>query len=81
MEADRMFFITEVGSVGTGPMSMEPGEHISVLYGGYTPFVVRQVDGVGDEDYLFLGESFVNGLMNGEALDDKGAIEKWFRLR
>lgn len=43
MEADRMFFITELGSVGTGPMSMKPGDHICVLYGGYTPFVVRQV--------------------------------------
>ncbi|KAI1015440.1 hypothetical protein LB504_011113 [Fusarium proliferatum] len=80
MEADRMFFITELGSVGIGPMSMKPGDHVCVLYGGCTPFVVRPVDGVG-EDYLFLGESFVNGLMNGEALDDEGAIEKWFRLR
>lgn len=37
--------------------------------------------GVGDEDYLFLGESFVNGLMSGEVLGDEGAIETWFRLR
>ncbi|RBA14252.1 hypothetical protein FPRO05_03044 [Fusarium proliferatum] len=81
LPVDRRFFITELGYVGTGPMSMKPGDHICVLYGGCTPFVVRPVDGVGDEDYLFLGESFVNGLMNGEALDDEGAIEKWFRLR
>ncbi|KAH7151042.1 hypothetical protein DER46DRAFT_401158 [Fusarium sp. MPI-SDFR-AT-0072] len=81
LEVDRMFFITELGDVGIGPMSMKPGDHVCVLYGGCTPFVMRPVDGTGDEDYLFLGESFVNGLMNGEALDDEGAVEKWFRLR
>ncbi|KAF5722720.1 heterokaryon incompatibility 6 OR allele [Fusarium mundagurra] len=81
MLVDRMFFITELGFVGIGPMSMKPGDHVCILYGGSTPFVVRPVDGAGDEDYLFLGESFVNGLMNGEALDDEDAIEKWFRLR
>ncbi|EWG55352.1 hypothetical protein FVEG_17511 [Fusarium verticillioides 7600] len=81
MEANRIFFMTELGYVGIGPLSMKPGDHVCVLYGGSTPFVVRPVDGAGDEDCLFLGESFVNGLMNGEALDDEDAIEKQFRLR
>ncbi|KAF5560651.1 heterokaryon incompatibility 6 OR allele [Fusarium phyllophilum] len=81
VEVDRMFFITELGYVGIGPKSMKPGDHVCVLHGGCTPFVVRPVDGAGDEDYLFLGESFVTGLMSGEALDDEDAIEKWFRLR
>ncbi|KAF5591038.1 heterokaryon incompatibility 6 OR allele [Fusarium pseudoanthophilum] len=80
-ELGRMFFITELGYVGIGPMSMNPGDHLCVLYGGRTPFIVRPVEGAGDEDYLFLGETFVNGLMKGEALDDEGATEKWFRLR
>jgi hypothetical protein len=81
MEVDRMFFITELGYVGIGPLSMKPGDHVCVLYGGCTPFVMRPMDGASDEDYLFLGESFVNGLMKGEALNDKGVTEKWFRLR
>ncbi|KAF5592378.1 heterokaryon incompatibility 6 OR allele [Fusarium pseudocircinatum] len=81
MDAYRMFFVTELGSVGIGPLSMKPGDHVCVLYGACTPFVVRPVDGAGDGDHLFLGESFVTGLMSGEALDDEDTIEKWFRLR
>ncbi|EWZ30635.1 hypothetical protein FOCG_07774 [Fusarium oxysporum f. sp. radicis-lycopersici 26381] len=81
VKEDRMFLITEDGYLGIGPKSMRPGDHVCVLYGGHTPFVLRPVRGAGDEEYLFLGESFVNGLMNGEILEDEGAVDKWFHLR
>ncbi|KAG7427981.1 Heterokaryon incompatibility protein 6, OR allele [Fusarium oxysporum f. sp. raphani] len=81
VKEDRMFFITEDGYLGIGPKSMRPGDHVCVLYGGHTPFVLRPVRGAGDEEYLFLGESLVNGLMNGEASEDEGAVDKWFHLR
>jgi hypothetical protein len=61
-------------------MSMMPEDHVCVLYGGCIPFVMRPMGGPGNEDCLFLGEAFVNGLMDGEALEDEGAIEKWFHL-
>ncbi|TVY73989.1 Heterokaryon incompatibility protein 6, OR allele [Fusarium oxysporum f. sp. cubense] len=75
VKEDRMFFITEDGYLGIGPKSMRPGDHVCVLYGGHTPFVLHPVRDAGDEEYLFLGESFVNGLMNGEALEDEGAVD------
>ncbi|KAL5593321.1 hypothetical protein FOBRF1_012423 [Fusarium oxysporum] len=77
----RIFFITKDGYIGIGPKAMRPGDQVCVLYGGHVPFVLRPMRGAGDEDYLFLGESFVNGLMDGEALEDEMAIEKWFHLR
>jgi hypothetical protein len=37
--------------------------------------------GAAAEGYWILDESSINSLMNGEALDDEGAIKKWLRLK
>ncbi|KAF5561175.1 het-6OR heterokaryon incompatibility (het-6OR allele) [Fusarium napiforme] len=61
-------FLTETGYVGFGPRCMRPGDVVCVLFGGGTPYVVRPT-GVADEYYLFLGPAYVQGLMDGEAID------------
>jgi hypothetical protein len=46
---------------------MRPGDLVCVLFGFYTPFVLRRVD----DHYLFMGDCYVPGMMKGEVL------EKW----
>lgn len=66
----RSFFSTESGRTGLGPPDTEPGDTVCIFYNGRTPFIVRPIDtdGIGNE-YQFLGESYVDGLMYGEAFE------------
>ncbi|KAG4428043.1 hypothetical protein IFR05_016471 [Cadophora sp. M221] len=67
----RRVFATQLGYLGLGPPLIELGDRICVFLGFDTPFVVRPRDGEG---YLLVGECYVYGLMNGEALVD-GKVE------
>jgi hypothetical protein len=40
--SDKILFVTEDGSIGTGPAAMKDGEEIMVLFGAAFPFVVRK---------------------------------------
>lgn len=62
----RRFFTSKQGYMGLGPQSSQYGCVIVVLLGGRTPYILRKD---GKEHYRFIGECFVHGLMNGEALD------------
>jgi hypothetical protein len=64
----RSFFSTKSGRIGLGPPDTQPGDFVCIFYNGCTPFIVRtiDIDGTGNEDQ-FLGESYVDGLMYGEA--------------
>ncbi|KAK7952817.1 uncharacterized protein PG986_008545 [Apiospora aurea] len=73
----KRFFVTEKGYVGWGPKSTEVGDSVSVLPGADVPFLVRKLTGEitprSDEDgdvvsCTLVGEAYVHGLMNGEAL-------------
>ncbi|KAF5235708.1 hypothetical protein FANTH_11587 [Fusarium anthophilum] len=63
----RRFFITEKGYIGTGPSCLEPGDFVCILFGGDTPYIVRPSSSSRDE-YLFLGNAYVHGIMDGEAI-------------
>lgn len=76
----RRIFTTKQGYVGLGAHGIQPGDKICVLFGGATPYVVRP-DG---DEYLFKGECYVRGLMDGEAISawEGGELEEqWFYLR
>jgi hypothetical protein len=66
----RSFFSTHGGRVGLGLLHIKPGDVICIFYNGYTPYIIRP-----REEYhtrksnKFLGESYVDGLMYGEALE------------
>jgi hypothetical protein len=64
----RMFFTNHKQFLGLGPKSTREGDILCVLFGGATPFVLRP-DG---EQFRFVGECYVYGLMNGEAIRDWG---------
>ena len=61
----RRFFVTKGGSIGMGPQSLKEGDLVVALFGGQVPYVIR-----GSEDgfYQFIGDSYVPGLMEGQAV-------------
>ena len=60
----RVVFETSVGYVGLGPESLEKNDLVCILYGGHVPYILRP-----ENDYFKLvGESYVHGMMNGEAI-------------
>ncbi|KAM0338876.1 hypothetical protein ACHAPU_011158 [Fusarium lateritium] len=56
------------GLVGLAPSEAEPGDHIVLLFGGSTPFILRSF-GVGQDQYQLIGEAFFYGIMDGEIID------------
>ncbi|KAF2190445.1 hypothetical protein K469DRAFT_385156 [Zopfia rhizophila CBS 207.26] len=67
----RRFFITSSGHMGLGPMSMEEGDVVAILFGSTVPFVLRPQPDLGKSRYVFIGECYCHGIMNGEV------VEKW----
>ncbi|PVH70545.1 hypothetical protein DL98DRAFT_392756, partial [Cadophora sp. DSE1049] len=61
----RRLVITQKGYIGLGVTSCVPGDLICVLFGCSTPVLLRRFE----EHYTFLGEAYLHGIMNGEAID------------
>lgn len=71
LAAGRRPFNTREGHLGIGPQDMMPSDFVHVLMGLNTPFVLRnRQDGV----FQLIGEAYVHGVMDGEAVTDVG---KW----
>ncbi|KLP09506.1 related to HET-6OR heterokaryon incompatibility protein (het-6OR allele) [Fusarium fujikuroi] len=84
----KKFFITEKGYLGTGPCCLEAGDSVCILFGGDTPYIVRPNSPSSDK-YLFLGNTYVHGIMEGEAIatweeqkdsQDPSFQEQFFKL-
>jgi hypothetical protein len=76
----RRFFVTGTGSVGIGPRCMQPGDVVTVLRGGQSPFILRKTG----YRYWLLGETYVHGVMDGEAVQihkARGRSEEIFHVR
>lgn len=61
---NRKFIVTREGRMGIGPTGTESGDLIFVLFGGGVPYILRRQDSA----FLLVGESYVRGLMGGEAV-------------
>lgn len=61
----RAFFVTEKGHMGLGPSSMEERDLVYVLAGGQVPFILRPT--IIAEGFSLVGESYIHGIMDGEA--------------
>ncbi|PQE29702.1 Heterokaryon incompatibility protein [Rutstroemia sp. NJR-2017a WRK4] len=61
----RAFFVTEKGYMGLGPSSMVEGDLVYVLSGGQVPFILRPT--ISAEGFALVGESYIHGIMDGEA--------------
>lgn len=64
----RCFFVTEGGLMGLGPRIMSAGDKVCIMLGSQVPFVLRPLP--LKQQYRLCGESYVHGIMDGEALDD-----------
>jgi hypothetical protein len=75
----NVVFTTSTGHFGTGDDTVEPGDLVCVLFGGNTPFILREID----NHYILVGECYVHGMMHGEAMAmlESGEVEEeWFEL-
>ncbi|KAK9797902.1 putative Heterokaryon incompatibility protein-domain-containing protein [Seiridium cardinale] len=66
MVANQSFFTTKMGLMGTGHVDIQPGDEIWVLRGGKVPFVLRPLENDGKTKYTFIGQSYLQGAMQGE---------------
>ncbi|RYP09262.1 hypothetical protein DL764_001389 [Monosporascus ibericus] len=64
--SNRRFARTTKGYYVMGPQAMEKGDIVCVLFGGKMPFCLRPC--LGSRYYLLVGECYVHGFMNGEAI-------------
>jgi hypothetical protein len=72
----RYFLITEREYLGLGPMTLEVGDIVCVLLGGNLPFILRRQ---GNDEYRLVGESYVHGLMDGEAIQARRPVPQSFQ--
>ncbi|KAL8366326.1 hypothetical protein RB595_004883 [Gaeumannomyces hyphopodioides] len=74
--SERKFARTTKGYYVMGPGVMEQGDVVCVLFGGKMPFCLRPC--LGFQHYLLVGECYVHGFMNGEAVDmlDRGEVRE-----
>ncbi|KAH6651000.1 heterokaryon incompatibility protein-domain-containing protein [Chaetomium tenue] len=63
------------GREGLGPAAAREGDVVAVLFGGVVPFVLRPCEGEdGVRFWRLVGECFVPGLMQGEAVERAGLL-------
>ena len=77
MNKNRRFCSTTDGRIGLVPRSAAAGDVICVLYGGRVPYVLRPCK----DGYTLIGECYIHGLMDGEAMDREQFESREFALR
>jgi len=60
-------YITKLGYVGLGPVFARPSDQVVVFKGAVIPYVIRPVEGGS----CLLGESYCDGIMDGEILGQR----------
>jgi hypothetical protein len=71
MRTERCLLATERGYIGIGPSWAEVGDKISIMSGGSVPLLIREsgTDEDGELLHKLVGECYVHGIMNGEAVE------------
>jgi hypothetical protein len=62
----RRCLVTEHGSVGAAPVETMVSDLVCVLFGCSVPVILRPI--ADADEFRFIGECYVNGLMDGEAI-------------
>lgn len=71
------FCVTKKGYVGFVPHEAKLGDEICIMYGGAVPFCMRKIPRM-DSKYKLVGESYIHGIMYGEALSSIENPKKTF---
>ncbi|KUJ18513.1 HET-domain-containing protein [Mollisia scopiformis] len=72
----RVFFITERGYMGLGPMSAFAGDEVAVLCGGKTPYILSRDANQKSSNFRLIGEVYIHGLMKGEAFQENKELRE-----
>jgi hypothetical protein len=64
----RNMCVTARGYLGRVPMGSEIGDKICILFGGSVPFILQDT---GDGYFKFIGECYIHGIMDGEAMQSQ----------
>ncbi|KAF3013704.1 hypothetical protein E8E14_003378 [Neopestalotiopsis sp. 37M] len=76
----KSFLSTTESLVGLIPQQARAGDQVCILYGCSVPVVLREVSQeAGKRSWHILGDVYIHGMMNGEALDGK-LEEEDFRI-
>ncbi|KAE9371987.1 HET-domain-containing protein [Stipitochalara longipes BDJ] len=74
---NRKFFTTANGRFfGLGPDGLQSGDVVAVLYGCSVPIVLRAMG----QHYKLVGECYIHGLMDGQAVTDPNLRDEIFHL-
>ena len=69
-EDGQLFMITSTGYIGWAHPRAQPGDQIFVVGGCTVPVILRSRDNGG---YVLVGDAYVEGIMDGEAVADARA--------
>ncbi|KAI0100390.1 HET domain-containing protein [Nemania sp. FL0031] len=71
---NRKLIVTSEGSLGIGPMGAKVGDLVFVIFGGEVPYILRAWGTL----FRFVGQSYIDGLMSGEAIHmrEQGELEE-----
>jgi hypothetical protein len=64
IKTGRSYFLASTGIIGLAPNITEEGDLICILFGCSVPVILRKEE----NDYILIGESYVDGFMHGEAM-------------
>lgn len=64
---NKSFFLTHRGRMGVGVRGIKKDDVMMIARGSNVPYVVRRV---GDGTFRFVGEAYVHGVMDGEAVEE-----------
>ncbi|KAH8595446.1 putative heterokaryon incompatibility protein 6, OR allele, partial [Bisporella sp. PMI_857] len=63
----RLLFITRKGHLVLGPEYVKQGDFVTLIKGTWVPFILRRQS---DGQYQLIGEAYVDGIMDGEAMEN-----------
>jgi len=72
----RKAFITQAGRAGLGPESAAVGDGVYIIQGVSVPTILREA---GNGQYRMVGEAYVYGVMDGEAMEGDPKLE-WVEI-
>ena len=78
---DRRLFVTRGGKFRLGPLALEEGGIVAVLFGGSVHFILRP-HSEGDH-YRLVGECYIYGIMEDQAVNEwreSGKPSTYFKL-
>jgi len=72
----RKLFGTAKGYLGIGEILLQTGDLVCVLFGAGVPMILRPIG----RSYRVVGECYLHGIMEGEALAEGLSRSQWFEL-